>query len=422
MAIITAAMSATLSEFDAECAAKVFQLRAALLELYLNVGMNPEKPQDVSRSLRLNKTLTWTVARLMAAADHLSAVSHVPGKASLERVIAATARRGADPELVARAREAVAEFRRMIESHAGDRPTLDLIVDAATSTKRRGDKLELSRKLAFRGNSGLYGVQARTRLKLAMLAPAHDHPDELDMVDVNGYVDFRRIRPDVRWPLFAVRSWADAAPRLDQPDQWQPIEAPKDPADTSRIIHAATRGSAPKVEPVRTPDGIDFVLDRGPIGNEGAFDCYIGEYLRRAVPRYRQRDSDIGEFGAAIAAPAEHLVFDLVVHKDLAELLNASVLVFGRIVPNGLQTGGSDDPSLIPIQQHLTPLPGSPILMATSLIPNYQQLYSKVLKSLGWVATDFVGTRLTMKYPPLGSNVIVRFPLPARPAAGEAKN
>jgi hypothetical protein len=407
-------MSSSTSEFEAECVARVHQLKAAFIELYVDVGMDPQKPQDVSRSLRVNKTLTWSVSRLIAAPDHIAAVAHIPGETSLEKVITATARRGADPSIVARARQAVADFRRMVQAHTGDRPTLDLIVDSATSTKRRGDKLELARKLAFRGNSGLYGVQARTRLKLAMVAPSPHHPDELDMVDLCGYVDFRRIRPNVRWPLFAVRSWADAAPRLDQPDQWQPIEPPADPADHSRIIHSATRGTAPNVQPIKTAEGLDFMLGHGPVGNEGAFDCFMGEYLRRAVPRYRQRDSDVGEFGAAITAPSEHLVFDLIVHNDLAELLNASVLVFGRIFPTGQHTGGPDDPCLIPIQQTLSPLPGSPTLVATSLVPGYPRLYSTVLNRLGWSPADFTGTRLVMKYPPLGSNVILRFPLPAR--------
>src|SRR6185295_5574133 len=99
--------------------------------LYDSVGADPGSPQDVARKLRVNKTLAWNVARLLASADGLSAVSHVPGSASLEKVIQATARRGADAGLVAKARTAVGDFHRMIEAHAGDRPTLDLIIDGA---------------------------------------------------------------------------------------------------------------------------------------------------------------------------------------------------------------------------------------------------------------------------------------------------
>src|SRR5262245_44970872 len=151
-----------MTEFENQCRASVDRLRSALIELYDSIGADPGKPQDVSRSLRVNKTLAWNVARLLQAEDSLAAVPHVPGASSLEKVIQASARNGADAETVAKAREAVADFRRMISAHAGDRPTLDLIIDGARSAK---SPLELSRKLAFRGNSGLYGVQARTQLQ-----------------------------------------------------------------------------------------------------------------------------------------------------------------------------------------------------------------------------------------------------------------
>src|SRR5262249_14391982 len=155
------------------------------VELYDSIGADPGKPQDVSRALRVNKTLAWNVARLLQAEDSLAAVSHVPGASSLEKVIQAGARNGADAETVAKAREAVADFRGMISAHAGDRPTLDLIIDGARSTK---SPLELSRKLAFRGNSGLYGVQARTHFQCNFIAPNWEDPSKLDMVAVRALV------------------------------------------------------------------------------------------------------------------------------------------------------------------------------------------------------------------------------------------
>src|SRR3954463_8977023 len=124
-------MANALTEFEAEIGARVGQLKTAFIELYDSIGADPQKPQEVARTLRVNKTLAWNVARLLASADALAAVSHVPGTASLEKVILATAKHGADAELVARARTAVRDFRKMIEDHAGDRPTLDLIIDGA---------------------------------------------------------------------------------------------------------------------------------------------------------------------------------------------------------------------------------------------------------------------------------------------------
>src|SRR5688572_14172001 len=141
-------MGKSMTEFEIECSARVGQLKTAFIELYDSIGVDPQKPQEVARTLRVNKTLTWNVARLLAAADALAAVAHVPGKASLEKVIQASAKHGADAKFVAQARAAVNDFTKMITAHAGDRHTLDLIIDG--SDRGNGDQLELSRKLAFR--------------------------------------------------------------------------------------------------------------------------------------------------------------------------------------------------------------------------------------------------------------------------------
>ena len=89
-------MAKTLTEFETECNARVGQLKTAFIELYDSIGADPQKPQDVARTLRVNKTLTWNLARLISAADALAALAHVPGKASLEKVIQASAKHGAD--------------------------------------------------------------------------------------------------------------------------------------------------------------------------------------------------------------------------------------------------------------------------------------------------------------------------------------
>ncbi|MGH7176558.1 MAG: hypothetical protein ACREJC_04175, partial [Tepidisphaeraceae bacterium] len=249
-----------MTEFENECRARVDQLRTAFVELYESVGADPSSPQDVSRKLRVNKTLAWNVARLMQSADALSAVGHVPGTSSLEKVIQATARHGAGADAVGKARQAVRDFGQMIEDHAGDRPTLDLMMDSTGTAAN--SRLELSRKLAFRGNSGLYGVQARTRIVCNFLAPNADDPTKLDMASVNGYVGFRRLRPNVRWPMFVIRAWSDGNDALVGPG-WEPIEPSDESAKGFPVMRSFHRGNAPEIYSVRKEGGWDFILGEG---------------------------------------------------------------------------------------------------------------------------------------------------------------
>jgi len=200
-----------------------------------------------------------------------------------------------------------------------------------------------------------------------------------------------------------------------QPEGWEPLEPSEEASSGFPVLHTFTRGNGPKISPVSNGQGRDFVLGEGPVGNEGAFDCFWGDLMRRAVSRYTEHNNDTGEFGAAITAPAERLVMDIVAHKELDFALKPKLLVFGHIFAHGQPTGTNDDPSILPIKQATVELPGSPPRVNTALVPKYPQIVQRVYDRMGWKGEDFRAIRLLMEYPPLGSNVILRFALPERP-------
>jgi hypothetical protein len=400
-----------MTQFEGECRASVDRLRTAFVELYDSIGADPGSPQDVSRTLRVNKTLAWNVARLLQAADSLKAVAYVPGDSSLEKVIQASARHGADAQIVAKAREAVADFRKMIDAHAGDRATLDLIIDGTRPAK---GSLELSRKLAFRGNSGLYGVQAKTQVQCNFIAPNADDPTRLDMATVRGYVGLRRLRPNVRWPIFMVRAWSGRGEQIVS-NGWEPLEPSPSAENGFPLLPSFSGGNTPPIHAMDTPEGRNFVLGEGPVGNEGAFNCFCGDMMRAAVCMYAESPGDIGEFGAAITSPVERLISDIIVHESLTFALKPEVLVFGRIFAHGQTSGSKDDPTLLPICQSITELHSSPPLVNTAHVPRYAQLVKQVFERMDWAPERFRGVRLVMEFPPLGSDVILRFNLPNKP-------
>jgi hypothetical protein len=366
----------------------------------------------VARRFKVNKTLTWNIARTVQAGDSLSAAPHVPGLGSMESMLRASEAGGAPTETVERVRAAVRSFDRMVELHVGDRAGLDLLLDSMGGGK--SDGLELSRKLAFRGNSGILGVQARTRLMCWLVSPNADDSGRLDLAMVSGYVGFRRLRPSVRWPIFKIRHWADS----DEPlvvNQWEPIDPDEAPRNGVALLRDFTRGNAPTIKAVKTDDGIDCEIQPGPIGNAGAFDCFRGEMMRGAASRYRTDTDETGEFGVSITTPSEHLIFDLIAHRDLEFVLSPDVLFFSRIFAHGERTGSRDDATLLPIRQQPVQLSGSPPAVATRLIPGYAEILRTVTERLGMDPAQFRGVRLHLRFPPLGSTVTQRFTLPEPP-------
>lgn len=392
---------------EQECQSAVDRLRAALIDLYDNVGADPASPQDVARAFHIGSTLSWNIAKLLQAPDGLAAVPHVPGTASIEKILKATSSRGASERSVREVREAAQQFEKMIEIHVGDRSTLDLIIDGLATNGAAG--LEMSRKRAFNGNSGIYGVQAKSYMMSCYLAPNADDPDQLDMVMLRGYVALRRLRPSVRIPVFRIRQWSEAGQAIGS-QQWKPLVEGSD----GPLLSAFNRGDIPEIDAVPVEGGTDYVLQPGPIGNRGAFDCFLGDMLRAGASRYRTDEDTTGEFGATVTVPSEQLVFDLIAHKDASFALEATSHVYAAYFTHEQRGGQWDEAARLPIRQSPVELAGSPPAVATPLVPRYSDMQSYVFDRLGWKASDFQGVRFQMKYPPLGSTVIQRFELPAR--------
>jgi hypothetical protein len=270
----------------------------------------------------------------------------------------------------------------------------------------------LSRKLAFRGNSGLWGVQAKTRVMTAFMAPNADDADRIDMAIVRGYIGFRRLRADVRWPIFQLRGWGEEGEGVTAP--WQPIESPGAEFQRLPLLKRFSSIGPADVDEVESSQGTDYVLRPGRIGNSGAVDCFIGDYDRSSAGIYQTERDTTGEFGATISAPTERLIFDLIVHERLDFALRPEVRAFAGVFSERSEEAVPEGFLPLPVPQNIALLPGRPPVVATPWVPRYSDLVAFVHERMGWNASQFRGCRLDLTYPPLGSTILLRFKLPAR--------
>ncbi len=391
---------------EQEAHGAIGRLRAALIDLYDSIGADPANPQDVARTYKLNKTLTWKFAKLIENDNGLTSAAHVPGVQSIEKFLSATSSNGAAPEAVSRVRAAAIDFENMVQVHVGDRATLDLILDGMHI--KREDALELSRKRAFHGNSGIYGVQAKTNLLCCALAPNPDNPDQLDMTMVRAYVGLRRLRANIR-----IRQWSKAGQSIGS-ETWQPLES----GSSDGFMPDFGAASVPQITRVDISgegvDGADYILEPGPIGNFGALDCCFGEKLHAGASLYQTDGDETGEFGLTVTVPTERLLFDLIVHESIRFALDAKTLVYAHLFGQEHNESNLDDAALLPINKSATLMAGSPPAVATPAMPNYSRLFRHVCKEMNWKPAEFRGSRLELAYPPLGSTTIRRFELPKR--------
>ena len=180
-------------------------LRAALADLYRAVQADPDRPQEVSRQFKLDKSLTWKISKLLRSEDPIAAVGVVPGNEGIARVLSAMTAGGARAELTDRVREAMREFDAMVRLHAGDRATLDLFLDSMHPPL----SMQESRRLAFLGNSGILGLQTHVRFATRFMSPSRSAPDKLDFALVTGMRKLRRLRPIPTWPIYRFMNFRD---------------------------------------------------------------------------------------------------------------------------------------------------------------------------------------------------------------------
>lgn len=392
----------------------VNSLRGALIELFASVGADPGTPQVVSRTFGLNKNLTWKISRIVGASDPVAAIRHIPGATGLDILLTSFASHGAPAPLIAAVRAAARAFADVVELHAGDRAHLDLVLDSM-GLLDGAPQLETARELAFKGNSGLWGVQARARITVGFVAPDPADPARLVTALVGGLVEFRRLRPEVAWPLFRFTGYQrDDAPGTGPAIRFTPLDGrDRRPDDPPLLLRDFCSPHVPHIQSrPNALGGVDVVLPEGPVGRTAAFDCFFGQ-LAGPAPRFRDEANQHGEFSSTISLPVETLLFDLVVHKDV-ELPMPRVIVFGRRTLAPDVPGARPVEDILPVPDQCVELVGRPPVVSTPISPKHADIVRRVCQQLDRPLSEFRGIRLQMAYPPMGSTVVLRWPLPER--------
>lgn len=391
-------------KFDEHCRRSVNGLRGALLELYRAVGADPGKPQEVSRQYKVNRNLAWKVSRIISSTDPLDAVSLIPGPGGLDILMEAMSHAGAPDLVVERVRTAVEDFDRMIEIHAGDRGQLELVLD---SMGCGSDATEMSRKLAFRGNSGVWGIQAGVRLTAHFLAPNHARPETLDLAMIGGLTKVCRLRDIERWPVFQIRQYHDDGSEAFGFSRDAIESASGDEPGDPWLMRSFCSGAMPPIYLSQKGDTTLYEIGAGPVGRTGQFSCMFGFADVAAVPRYKDAKNTIAELISSVTVPSEALLFDLFVHRELTEAMSPTVAMHGTL-GGALDSVGSVE---LPMPERFHDL-GLDAMIETPLVERYGEAVAVAMAKIGRASDEFRCLRLLVEHPPMSSRVVVRYTLP----------
>jgi hypothetical protein len=386
-------------------------VRTSLATLVGSVGANPMQPQEIARRFGLDKTLTWKIARVICDDDTLAAAVHVPGRASMKNFVEVLGRKGATAAATAPVLEAMDRLERLIEMHSGDRGTFEVMLGNASEElgRKRG---EAARKMAYQGASAIWGVRARVHTSLHFVAPNRSNGDMMDLAVVAGFVDFRRLRPDVPW---AVARRATLS-MTGEPQEFGSI-VPMDPDLSMRESPILKQFSSTPVPELRQTPGqgniTRFELTEGPIGNTGAATCMLGWIGRGISNKFQSKDDEFGEHIVRLSTPVEVLYHDLFVHRDLAFAMNPTVHIYSDLPGGPTFPYDGPDRGQLPAMEDMVDL-GEPPNATAADLSNYRQMAEYAAERMGWNLKDFHGFRFRLKFPPIPTLCLYRYALMER--------
>lgn len=386
-----------LDTFGATANKRIRATQAAWLELLGEIDLSGARPTAIARRLGLDKTLAWKVAKFAGEEDSGKAFRHLPGESGVEIVLKAIRDRGVVESRIEPVRVAVTQLRSFVREQAGDRRAFEAMV----SGNHRESKTELEhRRQLYRANSAIWGVRAASQILTVVLRPSASVPGMLDVVQLGGLVGLERLRVEVPWIVRRLRASNDNESKRYQIPR-RPLDASVGPDDQPLLKRYCTK-PLPELRQFEDENGwIYDELVAGPVGRSGSVTCVLGEHQTGVLPARYDSNNTAGRYSLTVRTPVEHVLFDLLIHRDLEQFGEAEMRTYGLL--EGRPTAGGGTQNASPLYE---PRParrlGSPAIVQSARLNWYAAMVRDSLEWASWGGLDdFRGYRMESEYPPI---------------------
>jgi hypothetical protein len=396
--------------------AAVHNLRRALAGVLSAVGADAGEPQETSRRFRLDKTLAWRIASAVREEDPWEALQHIPGRPGIGIFVTAMSSHGAPADRIESVWEALAQFEKFIATHTRDRETFEMMVSTGGGGGRKSaeKRLEASRKAGSQANSALLGVRATAHFCAHFVAPS-DTTGMVDLAMVSSLVGFCRLRSNVPWAIATLRGWKGPQSEADASSyDLIPIDERIAKGEPPILREFCTQ-PVPEIRVSEHPPGtFRFMLAEGPVGYSAAATVVTGWLYKATAPIAEGYPGEKAEYGANLCTPADALVFDLFVHRELPVELDVRARVYS-LFPGGPQyPDPGSEATLLPVPIEVIDkgygAPDSP----TQEFARYRELAQRVGARMGKSLDDFHLFRYRLPYPPIPALAVLSHPLQRR--------
>jgi len=388
-------------------------VRESFRQVLLASGMDPKKTRETSRALNLDRNLVWRVTRIINAADILEISRDIPSQNQTKKFCQACEAKGAPPGMIQQLQDRCRQFESMVHEVFDDRSSFNAVaagLDFGDVTTRQ----QTMREQAFLANSSIWGAQARVNFKTTIHAPSATDSDSITTARVEGLVRFRRLRP-VPWPLRREHGYLDDGRIMDLVSRAVDPEVPD--SDLPPIVPRFCSLPMPDIRTVKTEYGRLMQIPEGPLGNTGSLDIVFADVFKPDFNRYRNEDSDHLASMIDLITPAELLVLDMFLHRDLEHEGTPEAYLLDRLTnTRGFRPEAQRIPEQLPLSIETFSLGSGTAEVSSPRYPEYPDLLNHIFDCMDWRASEFRGYRLLMPYPPIPTAAMLMIKSPENPA------
>lgn len=373
-------------------------LKKAVSGILTALPCDLQQPRDVYRTLDIDRMIGWNIYKLHEVDDCFLSVRHIPRKAAFKGFLRAARAKGVSKELLKDAEVHFNEFEELVELHAGDRPSMEMMLLAYSEEGMEQASID-HRKLAFTGNRFLYGLEAKTRLTITLFEP-NGKPDSWKLTLLKGSFGLRRNRPNIPWFYVRPRLFNEFSEEAQSPESQPLVETENgDLPYYSQFCNCSLPGLKSRSKFV---DSVEEIFPRQ-TGNAGLMDLVFAEVLEL---NNFNLDED-GSTSAKVITPCHSAATDIIIpSSEVGE---------GRfspgIVSSILEESDSYNVNVIDIARSILPVTPTleirPTVEMAILdgVPNYAEIIQDVFKRRDLNPLNYTTIRNHVHFPVIPSNI-----------------
>lgn len=373
-------------------------LKKAVTEILMALPGDLQQPRDVYRTLGIDRMIGWNIYKLHEVDDCFLSVKHIPRKAAFKGFLRAAAAKGVPEQLLETAEGYFDQFEELVELHAGDRPSMEMMLLAYSSEGMEQASVD-HRKLAFTGNRFLYGLEARTRLTITLFEP-NGRPDSWKLTLLKGSFGLRRNRPDIPWFYVKPRLFSEFSEQAQAPSSRPLVE--QENCDLPYYSPFCSCSLPTLKSSSRFVDSIEEIFPLQ-TGNAGLMDLVFAEVLE-LNDFYMHRD---GSTSAKVITPCHSAATDIILPTSEVE----DGRFTPRIVSSILEESDSYNANVIGMAESILPVKPffqvKPTVEMDSLdgVPNYGEIIADLFRRRDLNPLNYTTVRNQVDFPVVPSNM-----------------